>query len=68
MVRSEADANKWYVARVLIEWTSLGGGEPAVRITGSCTCPAFQYRKPCKHITWLANKALAMARAGARAN
>ena len=67
LVRSEEEPGRWYVVRVLIDRAVLGG-EWAIRIAGTCTCPAFHYGRACKHITWLANKALARVRAVQRAN
>ena len=66
LVKSES-RDEWYEARVLIDWSRIGEYK-AIRITGYCTCPAFKYGKPCKHVIWLANKALARVRLMASAN
>ena len=61
LVMSETKPGVWYEARVYVDWVPIGGAR-WVRITGHCTCPAGLHSRPCKHIIWLANKAIARTR------
>lgn len=66
LVMSETRPGTWYEVRAVIDRVPIGGTY-WVRIVGKCTCPASQYGWGCKHVLWLANKAIARARAMSKA-
>ena len=66
LVMSESHPGVWYEARAIIDKVPIGGTH-WVRVLGKCNCPAGKYGLGCKHILWLANKALARARTMAKA-
>ena len=61
LVASETHEGVWYETRVIIDRIPIGGTH-WVRIVGKCTCPAGTHGRACKHLIWLANKAIARVR------